>query len=158
MTRLDLLYERFPSDQLVTLVYALADPDLDQLVLSCAGHPAPILVQSDGVADFVQSADGRILGVGAVVRQSVVVPFLPGDTLLMYTDGLFERRDEEPQVSEARLLETYRSMLPQPAAEDLERFVDAMRDPSRDDDVAVLAARRVTPSAASWQVPPGPLT
>ena len=144
MTRLDLLYERFPSDQLVTLVYALADPDLDQLVMSCAGHPAPIVMHADGTADFVQAADGTILGVGAVSRRSVSVPFLPGDTILMYTDGLFERRDEEPQVSEDRLLETYRAMRPEPTADDLEQLVAQMRDPSRDDDVAVLAARRLS--------------
>ena len=145
MTRLDLLYERFPSDQLVTLVYALADPDLDQLVLSCAGHPAPIILRADGTADYVQSANGTILGVGAVARQSVAIPFLPGDTVLMYTDGLFERREEDPQVSEARLLETYRRLLPEPSTEELERFAAQMRDPSRDDDVAVLAARRISP-------------
>ena len=46
------------------------------------------------------------------------MPFLPGDTLVMFTDGLVERRDEEPQVSEERLLETYQSLLPEPVAED----------------------------------------
>lgn len=143
LTRLDLLYERFPSDQLVTLVYALADPDLDQLVLGCAGHPPPLLARADGSADFVRPLDGTILGVGEVARQSVSVPFLPGDSLVMYTDGLLERRGEDPQSSEARLVSTYRSMRPRPEAEDLERLVAEMRDPTRDDDVAVLAVRRV---------------
>lgn len=144
MTRLDLLYERFPSDQLVTLLYVLADPDLDQLELSCAGHPAPIVVHDDGSAEFVQSARGTILGVEPSSRRSVATPFLEGDTILMYTDGLFERRDEDPQTSEARLLETYQALRPAPTAEDLEHFVTQMRDPSRDDDVAVLAARRLS--------------
>lgn len=148
LTRLDLLYERFPSEQLVTLVYALADPDLDQLVMSCAGHPAPVVVRADGTADFV-GASGTILGVGAPGRQSTAVPFLPGDSLLMYTDGLLERRDEAPEVSDARLLRTYRTMAPEPVAEELQQFVAEMRDPSRDDDVAVLVARRLGGPAGS---------
>lgn len=143
MSRLDMLYERFPSEQLVTVIYVLADPDLDQLVMSCAGHPFPILVRADGSADFLRTVGGTILGVRATDRQAVRVPFLPGDMVMMYTDGLLERRDEDPQESEARLLGTYRSLLPEPTAEDLGRLADLMRDPSRDDDVAVLAARRL---------------
>ena len=117
MTRLDLLYERFPSDQLVTLVYGLADPDLDQLVLTSAGHPAPVLVTADGQADFVRSARGTILGVAASPREAVTVPFLPGDTVMLYTDGLLERRTEDLQQSEDRLLATYRERLPEPTTE-----------------------------------------
>jgi GAF domain-containing protein len=144
MTRLDLLYERFPSEQLVTLVYALADPDLDQVVISCAGHPPPIVVRTDGTAEFVKSAEGTLLGVGGSVRHTVAVPFLPGETLVMFTDGLLERRDEDLQESEARLLSTYQAMMPEPTDVDLSRLVETMRDPTRDDDVAVLAARRVS--------------
>jgi len=143
MTRLDLLYERFPSEQLVTVAYALADPDLDQLVIASAGHPAPILARSDGTTEFITEAGGTILGVGAVARRTATVPFLQGDTLVMYTDGLLERRGEDLHESEARLLETYRSLLPEPSPEDLARLVELMRDPTRDDDVAVLSARRV---------------
>ncbi|HEX2893073.1 MAG TPA: SpoIIE family protein phosphatase [Marmoricola sp.] len=143
MSRLDLLYERFPSEQLVTLIYVLADPDLDQLVMSCAGHPFPVLVRADGSAEFLRTVGGTILGAGATDRQAVSVPFLPGDMVMMYTDGLLERRGEDPQESEARLLESYRSLRPEPTAEDLARLAELMRDPSRDDDVAVLAARRL---------------
>jgi serine phosphatase RsbU (regulator of sigma subunit) len=144
MTRLDLLYERFPSDQLVTLVYALADPELDQLVLSSAGHPSPVLVGADGRVDFIRSARGTILGVTAASREAVVVPFLPGDLVMLYTDGLLERRTEDLQQSEDRLLATYKELRPEPTTVDLMELVDAMRDPSRDDDVAVLAARRLS--------------
>ena len=143
MTRLDLLYERYPSDQLVTLVYALADPDLDQVVLSVAGHPAPLVVHNDGTTEYVQAPEGTLLGVEASVRQAVAVPFLPGETLVMFTDGLVERRDEDVQESQERLLATYQSLLPEPTEDGLRRLVDLMRDPTRDDDVAVLAARRL---------------
>ena len=144
MSRLDLLYERYPSEQLVTLIYVLADPDLDQLVMSCAGHPFPLLVRGDGSAEFLRTVGGTILGVGATDRQAVAVPFLPGDMVVMYTDGLLERRGEDPQESEARLLETYGMVRPEPTVEDLDRLAELMRDPTRDDDVAVLAARRVS--------------
>ena len=150
MTRLDLLYERFPSDQLVTLVYALADPELDQLSISSAGHPLPVLAGSDGSTTFVPCPAGTLLGAGApaVSRRATVVPFLAGETLLLYTDGLLERRDEDLEVGEARLLESCRRMLSPPRAGRLDRLVEELRDPSRDDDVAVLAARRVSGPAA----------
>jgi serine phosphatase RsbU (regulator of sigma subunit) len=149
LTRLDLLYERFPSDQLVTLVYALADPELDQLSISSAGHPAPVIVRGGGTAELVRCPAGTILGVGSDRRQAVAVPFVAGDTLLLYTDGLLERRDEDLEVSEARLLATCRTLQSQSRAERLDRLVAQLRDSSRDDDVAVLAACLVTGSAGS---------
>ena len=41
MSRLDLLFERFPTEQLVSLVYAVADPARGELEMTSAGHPAP---------------------------------------------------------------------------------------------------------------------
>jgi hypothetical protein len=44
LQRLDLLYERCPSNQLVTLAYAVADPARDLLEVAVAGHPPPLLL------------------------------------------------------------------------------------------------------------------
>ena len=142
LERLDLLYERFPSEQLVTLLYAVADPGADEVVLMAAGHPAPVVVDADGSARLIDTVRGRILGVGPTDRRRTVVPLGPGQTLLMYTDGLLERRAEDAQISEERLVAACRDLRPGPAAADLDRLIQLMRDPTRDDDVAVLAARR----------------
>jgi GAF domain-containing protein len=143
LSRLDTLYERFPSEQLVTLVYALVDPSRDQVALTCAGHPPPLLLSAEGGAEYVESARGTILGVGRAERRRTVIPFRPGETLLLYTDGLLERRGEDLQVSKERLLNTVEALLPHRALADLDRLSAELRDPSRDDDVALLAATRL---------------
>ena len=146
MNRLDLLYDRFPTEQLVTLLYAVADPDFDQLVISCAGPPPPLVVDADGTARFIEAAQCTLLGIGPAPRTTTSVPFAPGQTLLLFTDGLLERRGEDLDVSKDRLREACRRLPPGATDEDLDRLAALMRDPTRDDDVALLAVRRLHPA------------
>ena len=76
------------------------------------------------------------------------MPFRPGETLLMFTDGLLERRGEDLEESKARLLKVCRDLRPGPTSDDLAELAASLRDPTRDDDVAVLAARR-TPDVSA---------
>ncbi len=142
LSRLDLMFDRFPTDQLVTLVYMVADPRRDQLVVANAGHPPPVLLRADGGVEQLPIADGSPLGVAPQVRRQAAVHLGAADTVLAFTDGLIERRDEDITTGQERLLQT----LPTLAGPDLEQglasAVKLLRDPSRDDDVAVLAARR----------------
>jgi serine phosphatase RsbU (regulator of sigma subunit) len=142
LSRLDTLYERFPSEQLVTLLYALADPERDQVVLCCAGHPPPFVLSRDGSGEFLDGVRGTILGVGRAERRRTVAPLRTGDTLVLYTDGLLERRGEDLQMSKDRLLATARDLAGTGRALDLDRLAELVRDPDRDDDVAVLGACR----------------
>lgn len=146
MTRLDLLYEHFPSEQLVTVLYALVDPHADTAVLACAGHLPPLLLHADGTAEFVEAALGTILGVERSERAPVTVPFGPDRTLLMFTDGLVERRGEDVETGKQRLRGAVSDLVVSHDAGALDRLVSVMRDPTRDDDVAVLAARRLPPA------------
>jgi serine phosphatase RsbU (regulator of sigma subunit) len=143
MTRLDMLYDHFPSEQLVTVLYALVDTRTDTAVLACAGHLPPLVVDSDGTAEFVDAATGTILGVERSERVTVTVPFPPDRSLLLFTDGLVERRDEDVEAGKQRLKAAVRDLGPEPASLDLDGLVALMRDPTRDDDVAVLVARRL---------------
>ena len=65
-----------------------------------------------------------------------------GDTVLAFTDGLIERRDEDIDAGQQRVLDALKTL----DAPDLSRALDAvvqqLPDPDRDDDVAALAARR----------------
>ena len=142
MNRLDLLHDRFPTEQLVTLLYGVADPRTGELTLACAGHPPPLLIAPDGAAEFIEAAHGTLLGVGRSHRPTTVVPFPPGHTLLMFTDGLIERRGEDLEVSKLRLLDACNRMSVGTEI-DLDRLAEVMRDPARDDDVALLAVHRV---------------
>ncbi|MDT7578915.1 MAG: phosphoserine phosphatase RsbU/P, partial [Pseudonocardiales bacterium] len=74
------------------------------VVLASGGHPAPVLVRADGSVAFQPMDGGQVVGVLAdAASTSVALRLCPGDTLLLYTDGLTEARtgrgtryDEQP--------------------------------------------------------------
>ncbi len=147
MSGLDRLFEQFPTEQLVTLVYGVIDRSTDELTVAAAGHPPPIVLDGDGTGGFVESARGLILGAGGASREPAVVPFRVGQVLLLYTDGLLERRAEDLEVGKGRLL---RRAVRLATADDLRAELDGLvadvKDPTLDDDLAVLVVRRLAPS------------
>jgi serine phosphatase RsbU (regulator of sigma subunit) len=142
MENLDRMFDQYPSDQLVTLVYLVADPARDELVVTNAGHPPPVLLRADGSTEQLPFADGVPLGTLPNGRRQSVVPFHAGDVLLAYTDGLIERRDEDIDVGQDRLVAALDTLREPDLSPALHRVVDEVRDPTRDDDVAALVARR----------------
>jgi len=140
--KLDLLFATYDMAQLVTLVYGVADPDRDELVLINAGHPPAVVLRKDGAAEQLPSADGPPLGVGEGVRESMVLGFRDGDTLVAFTDGLIERREEDIDDGQRRALVAITALADQPVDAALEDLVENVRDHTREDDVAVLVARR----------------
>lgn len=144
MASLDAMFAQFPTEQLVTLVYAVVDPARDLLLVGNAGHPPPVLLRADGTTEQLPPANGAPLAIVPQVREQIAVPFHVGDTVVAFTDGLIERRDEDIDAGQARVLHA----LPRLAQGDLSLALDAvvvgMRDPDRDDDVAALAARRTS--------------
>ena len=66
----------------------------------------------------------------------------PGQTLLLFTDGLLERRGEDLDLGRDRLGPRSPRLPADLTADDLTALVERLRDPSRDDDVAVLAVTR----------------
>jgi serine phosphatase RsbU (regulator of sigma subunit) len=145
LVALDRLFAQYDFHQLVTLVYAVLDPDRGQVEVANAGHPAPLVRRADGTVEAVVGDPGLLLGAGGCERRTVTARFGPGDTLLAFTDGLVERRDEDIDVGVARLARGCAH--PGAAGRDglaqwLEEVVEASRDARRDDDVAVLAVRR----------------
>jgi serine phosphatase RsbU (regulator of sigma subunit) len=140
---LDRLFEQYDFHQLVTLVYAVADPARDELVVANAGHPPPVVHRADGSVEVVAGEPGLLLGAGGGLRDPITVPFHAGDLLLAYTDGLVERRDEDIETGVTRLVEACAHHDDKDLATWVAAVVLASRDVRRDDDVAVLAVRRV---------------
>ena len=140
--KLDRMFAQFPTDQLVTLVYLVVDPERDEILVANAGHPPPVLLRLDGSTEQLPDADGCPLGVLVQDRVAHTVPMRDGDTVLLFTDGLIERRDEDIDIGQKKVLHA----LPTLAAADLEsalvELVVSLREPSLDDDVAAVAARR----------------
>jgi len=96
--RLERALGRHLSDEkFVTAVLAeLSDDDVTLLVF---GHPPPLLVRHDGAVEFVEVPDpAPPLGLGVLGAEQPVPytqPFVSGDQLLFYTDGVTEARDPD---------------------------------------------------------------
>ena len=109
---------------------------------SVAGHLPPLLVTKDGDGRFLQAAHDLLLGGPDPVlpRESAAEPLPAGSTLLLYTDGLVERRDESIDQGLARL----RDQATRLARAPLDLFCDSLVDQARgteSDDLALLALR-----------------
>lgn len=138
-------------DYFATVVCARLDPT-GNLQWASAGHLPPLVVREDGSAVLLSTDQAPPLGVGYEGKVALNRHRLdPNDTIIIYTDGLVERRDQVIQES-LELLSVRASQLARaPLAQLVDRLV-AGRDcrGSTGDDIAVLAAR--------WLLPTAPLT
>ena len=79
------------------------------LHMACAGHPPPVVLPPDG--DPVLVWEGRSAPLGAYVRsgarREVSFPVERGTRVLLYTDGLVERRDRPIDTGIDRLMEAF---------------------------------------------------
>ncbi|OBA68918.1 ATPase [Mycobacterium sp. 1554424.7] len=90
---LDRFAARLPGAQCTTAVCAVLNPDTGELVYSSAGHPPPVLVDADGTTRMLDEGHTIALGIrGDWPRPEARVTIPPRATLLLYTDGLVERR------------------------------------------------------------------
>ena len=142
MAGMDRVFDALHLEQLVTMVYAVADPALDHLQVINAGHPPPVLLAADGQIELLEHPSTLILGVGGGKRAVRSAEFRPGDRLLLYTDGLVERRGEDADTALARLIAALQTPRSGDTDEWLFAVVEELRDPTRDDDVAALLVAR----------------
>ncbi|GAA3940413.1 hypothetical protein GCM10023085_22350 [Actinomadura viridis] len=88
-----------------TSVVAFLDWSTSSLTYSSAGHPPPALLAPDGSVRLLDQATDPPLGARLVPepRPETTVPFTSGSLLVLYTDGLIERRGEDIDAGLARL-------------------------------------------------------
>ncbi|WP_445148504.1 SpoIIE family protein phosphatase [Baekduia sp. Peel2402] len=112
-----------------------------RLRIVCAGHPSPLLVHGDGSGVTAVGRPGTLLGAFPEGRWIVTdVELAPGDSLVLYTDGVTDTRGADGQrFGSDRLEETLRAIGPGPA-EDIAGGIDAALRAfgEQRDDVAVL--------------------
>ncbi|MFE2347379.1 SpoIIE family protein phosphatase [Kitasatospora cineracea] len=150
LDRLDRMLCHQRADHIAAVTVARLDPRTGHLAWARAGHLPPVLLH-DGTARSLEPPPGLILGVSPRARRSTAeLDLAPGDTLLLYTDGLIERRGTAPGTGPGtdpggvtRLLHActeYRAA-PDPAglADHLLRRFGA---PNPFDDICLLAVRR----------------
>jgi serine phosphatase RsbU (regulator of sigma subunit)/anti-sigma regulatory factor (Ser/Thr protein kinase) len=76
---------------MVTLLYAIVDPDGHMVQVASAGHPPPLVLDPGGGATFVEAPPGSPLGVARYSAYEESATTLdPWSTVLLYTDGLVE--------------------------------------------------------------------
>ncbi|WP_345034159.1 SpoIIE family protein phosphatase [Streptomyces sannanensis] len=142
-----------------TCLYAIYDPVSGQVTAATAGHPGPAVVRPDGTVSFLEMPVSPPLGLGAGLPVETAELTLPeGSTLVLFTDGLIESRDHDPDAGLAAL----RAVLTGPTRapeETCAAVIDAMLPARPSDDIALLVARtrRLDPAQiAEWDVPPDP--
>lgn len=108
-----------------------------------AAHPHPVLLGSDGRVRTLSESAGGMLGLTTGRYAEARADLDPGSTLVLYTDGLIERRGDAAGEAAARL----RAALEREAARDPEDFADGvlrrcLPPGPRRDDVCLVAVRR----------------
>jgi serine phosphatase RsbU (regulator of sigma subunit)/anti-sigma regulatory factor (Ser/Thr protein kinase) len=147
---LDRFAERLPAATASTAACLVLDWDLGTITWARAGHPPPLLL-SDGEAEYLDAAgSGTVLGVpGRRPFTEGTAPVHPGAVLLLYTDGLVERRNAPIDVGLDRLANAVRRHGGLPP-EDLATLLlpELLADTEQPDDVAMIAARLMPPPLA----------
>ncbi|MCW2695408.1 MAG: putative sensor protein [Modestobacter sp.] len=108
-----------------------------------AGHLPPLAVTPDGTVTVL--ADWRadlLLGVDATVQRTErLVTLDHGATVLLYTDGLIERRDSDLDTGLGRLREALGDLAARPLPELCDELIARLVDGRPEDDVALVAIR-----------------
>ncbi|AEY90594.1 MULTISPECIES: SpoIIE family protein phosphatase [Streptomyces] len=129
---------------MATLVLARltrTDDDNWQLTWTNAGHPPPLLITRDGLADYLTEGHSLLLGTGVRAPRpdaSVLLP--PGCTLLLYTDGLIEAPGHTLDEGLSRLRQHAAALAHRPLPSLTDQLLRRVHPPGLDD-VALLALR-----------------
>ncbi|MEJ3748353.1 PP2C family protein-serine/threonine phosphatase [Actinomycetes bacterium KLBMP 9797] len=139
LARVDRLIRELLPGELATLCMLRVDPATGRVQMASAGHP-PLLVSVDGKAEF-RLLTAPLLGVAADRPEDVTFTLPRGGTLVLYTDGLIERRDADIDEGLSALARSAAAV-----DDDIERFCDRLLTelaaPEIPDDIAVIALRR----------------
>lgn len=102
LTRVNRYQMALGEDELFTMVYAVLDPASRRLWYANAGHPPPVLRRPGEEARMLERGGG-LMGVMDSVYEEHETSIADGDVLILYSDGLVERRGESIDVGLQRL-------------------------------------------------------
>jgi sigma-B regulation protein RsbU (phosphoserine phosphatase) len=137
------------SGQFVTAFYGVLDPATGELVYCNAGHPPPLLFDAQDSPDgHALSRTGMALGViETETWEQRVVELRPGDTLVLYSDGVTDAANEQAvPFGDQRLRASVRANLGRPARELPDALLAEIRafagEAQPSDDIAVMVGSR----------------
>jgi GAF domain-containing protein/anti-sigma regulatory factor (Ser/Thr protein kinase) len=141
LKRLDRMLQTISGRGMATAAYAVVDPATGTLHYASAGHPPPVLIRGGEEAILLDVSAAPPLGALPFAAYDEVEATLePGDTILLYTDGLVERRREPitEGLERLRALTAVRTTADQLCQRVIEQLVPA---DGGEDDIAVVALR-----------------
>ncbi len=137
-----------PDNRFITFFMTVVDPKTGELVYSNAGHNPPLLVRANGAVEQLKGG-GIILGILPIAMyQDFRIRMDPGDTLVLYSDGVTEAANPtDVDFGEDRLGELVASMRGRPASEVVAAVQTAVANFSEGapqaDDITVVVMRRL---------------
>ncbi|WP_257585756.1 MULTISPECIES: GAF domain-containing SpoIIE family protein phosphatase [unclassified Streptomyces] len=140
LRQLDGMAAEEPDRRPATCLLAQVDPNRGMVTLAGAGHLPPFVIDRDGRATRLPVPVGPPLGTGFGGYEPATCRLAPGQTLVLFTDGLVERRGEDIDRSLDRLAGIRFGTGAGPE-EILDTVVTRLDVRDTEDDVAVLAAR-----------------
>ncbi|MEU4235962.1 SpoIIE family protein phosphatase [Actinoplanes sp. NPDC026619] len=160
LAALDRFAAQLPGAACATVFCGILDPAGGDLIYSSAGHPPAVVIHPDGTSDELDQGRSRPLGVPlAGERPEAHYTVQARATLLLYTDGLVERRGLPLNVGIDRVTDTVREGRVA-ALEDLASDVMTTMAPTAgyDDDVALLLYRHPGPLELEFAAEPARLS
>lgn len=144
----NLLCENFGDERFATFFYGVVDISRKEIRYSNAGHFAPILVRPGEEPSYL-SDGGIVLGYipGSEYTESMV-KLEPGDTLILYTDGIIEAQDPEGEMfGEEKLADVAATLIGQPADEVLQGIrasvISHCSNCEQVDDISLVVVRAI---------------
>lgn len=140
--RLDALIHHLEPHGMATLIYLVYDPAAGSLRFVAAGHPYPLLVTAAGETRYLKGGRSMPLGTGwSADRQDDTVVLPPASTLVLYTDGLIERRRSTLDDGFATLAASAGALASDPEVVCDAILGDLLGQDAPNDDVAMLVVR-----------------
>ncbi|MEV5508356.1 PP2C family protein-serine/threonine phosphatase [Streptomyces orinoci] len=150
LTRLHRMLCHQQPNLYATAMIARFRPGDPRVTWAAAGHPPAVVRAPDGAVRVVEDKPGVMLGVPVPFEyQDRTTEIAPGSTLVLYTDGLVERRSDGIDAGIELLVQTL-AALPDTGLEDLDACAESLLKPlvhesERDDDVCLLLCRTMPP-------------
>jgi serine phosphatase RsbU (regulator of sigma subunit)/transcriptional regulator with GAF, ATPase, and Fis domain/anti-sigma regulatory factor (Ser/Thr protein kinase) len=148
LSSLDRLFDALVENRVVTVVVGTINPSSGAMQLANAGHPSPLIVHANGTTTFPSTESSLLIaaGLGGPERPARDLQLHSGDSLVMYSDGLVERRGELITVGMQRLADTAASIASNGWPEKVAAVLATrLGDDERADDVVVLALHYLGP-------------
>ncbi|WP_410614754.1 PP2C family protein-serine/threonine phosphatase [Amycolatopsis sp. lyj-109] len=142
LAKLDRKANHFEHGAMATVAYGIIGPDRETLTLSLAGHLPPVLALAGEAGRLIDAPPDPPIGltIGEPERRTTVLELPSDGVLVLYTDGLVERRDRPVDVGMHQLAQAVRAGDPERVCARVMAVMIGNR-PAQDD-VAVLAIRR----------------